>query len=72
MWVESSVAQYNATITKTLHKKATINQVTAMLATSKIVLCPGHNHQYWWLNTLIIARVPAVVMTWKLDIFKSG
>ena len=27
-----------------LHKKATINQVTTMLATSKNVLFPGHNH----------------------------
>ena len=27
-----------------LHKKATIHQVTTMLATSKNVLFPGHNH----------------------------
>ena len=28
----------------TLHKNATINQVTTMLATSKNVIFPGHNH----------------------------
>ena len=28
----------------TLRKKATIHQVTTMLATSKNVLFPGHNH----------------------------
>ena len=28
----------------TLHKKATIHQVTIMLATSKNVLFPGYNH----------------------------
>ena len=27
-----------------MHKKATIHQVTTMLATSKDVLFPGHNH----------------------------
>ena len=26
------------------HKKATVHQVTTMLATSKNVLFPGHNH----------------------------
>ena len=30
--------------TQTLHKKATIHQVTTMLAISKNVLFPGHNH----------------------------
>ena len=30
--------------TLTLRKKATIHQVTTMLATSKDVLFPGHNH----------------------------
>ena len=45
-------------------KKNTIHSVTAMLATSENVLFPGHNHQYWWHNTLIIARVPAFVVTW--------
>ena len=34
-----------------LRTKATIQQVTTMLATSKHVLVPGHNHRYWWLNT---------------------
>ena len=29
---------------QTLSKKATIHQVTTMLATSKDVLFPGHNH----------------------------
>ena len=28
----------------TLHKKVSIHQVTTMLATSKNVLFPGHNH----------------------------
>ena len=53
-------------------KKDTIQQVTTMLATSKNVLFPGHNHhakhQNWWPDTLIIM----VVMTWKKDIYKSG
>ena len=44
-------------------QKATIHQVTTMLATSENVLFPGHNHhanhQYWWPNTLIIAQAPA-------------
>ena len=35
-------------------QKATIHQVTTMLATSKNVLFPGHNHQCWWPFTLII------------------
>ena len=64
-----------------LGRKATIHQVTTMLATSKSVLFPGYNHyanhQYWRPDTLIIARAPAkskrssvpvvsmVVMTWK-------
>ena len=29
-------------------QKTTIHQVTAMLATSKNVLFPGHNHDCWW------------------------
>ena len=33
---------YNTTLTS--HKKATIHQVTTMLAASKNVLFPGHNH----------------------------
>ena len=37
-----------------LGKKATIHQVATMLATSKNALFPGHNHWYWWLDTLII------------------
>ena len=40
-------------------KKATIHQLTAMLATSKNVLFTGHNHLRWWPDTLIIARAPA-------------
>ena len=38
----------------TLFKKATIHQVTTMLAPSKNVLFPGQppaNHRYWWLFT---------------------
>ena len=38
----------------TLHKKATIHLATTMLDTSKNVLFPGHNHQYWWPDILII------------------
>ena len=47
-----------------LRSKATIHQVTTMLATSKNVLFPGHNHllttssDYWWPNTLLIAWAP--------------
>ena len=29
---------------RSLHKKATILQVTTLLATSEYVLIPGHNH----------------------------
>ena len=43
----------------TLCKKATIYQVTIMVAISKSFLFPGHNHRYWWPDTLIITRVPA-------------
>ena len=47
----------------TLHKKATIQQVTTMLATSKNALFPGHNHLPttgdWWPGISIIARAPA-------------
>ena len=43
-------------------QKATIQQVTTMLATSENVLFPGHNHLvttgYWWPDTLIIAGAP--------------
>ena len=42
---------------KQQHKKTTIHQVTTMLATSKNVLFPGHNHRYWWPDTT--GRVPA-------------
>ena len=42
----------------TLRKKATIQQVATMLATTKHVLFPGHkppaNHRHWWHDTLII------------------
>ena len=40
-------------------QKATIHQLTTMLATSKNVLFPGHNQRCWWLDTLIIAQAPA-------------
>ena len=44
-------------------KNAIIHQVTIMLATSKNVLFPGHNHLLttwcWWLDTLIPAKAPA-------------
>ena len=42
-------------------KKASIHQVATMLATSKNVLFPGHNHRYWWPDTLIITRASASV-----------
>ena len=46
-----------------LHKKATVHQVTIMLATSKNVLFPGYNHLLTTsaddLTLLIIARAPA-------------
>ena len=51
------------------HIKATIDQVTTMLATSKNVLFPGQviitctdNHRHWWPGTLIIALAPAKVI----------
>ena len=50
-----------------LHKKATIHQVTTMLATSKNVLFPGHNHLLTTGGndlTLIIAQA--------LDGFRDG
>ena len=47
----------------TLGKKATIRQVTTMLATSKNVLFPSHNHPanhwYWWPCTWITTLAPA-------------
>ena len=58
----------------TLHKKATIQQVTTMLATSNNVLFPSYNHllnttdQYWWPftrwhlgnNQSVVSSVPVV------------
>ena len=38
----------------TLGKKATIHQVTTILATPKNVLFPRPNHLCWWSDTLII------------------
>ena len=42
-------------------QKAIIHQVTTMLATSKSVLFPGPNHQYWWpkiwFDTRVIIKV---------------
>ena len=49
----------------TLRKKVTIHKVTTMLATSKNVLFPGHNHLLTTSTydpTLIIARAPAWVI----------
>ena len=50
----------------TLGKKATINQVTTTLATSKNVLFPGHNHhancRCWWSDTLIFTLAGAQVI----------
>ena len=46
---------------KTLAKKATIHQVTTMLATSENVLFPGHNHLLT-IGMNDIARAPARVI----------
>ena len=58
-------------------KKATIHQVTTMLANSKNVLLPGHNHHARCSgnNRSVRSSVPAVsmvVMTWKQDIFRNA
>ena len=50
IFVSSNAWDYTRTRTNSstdskLHKKATIHLVTTMLATSKNVLFPGHNHQ---------------------------
>ena len=54
-------------------KKATIHQVTTMLATSKYVLFPGHyhcaNHWYWWpditlTGTQVITKVSGLQFGW--------
>ena len=53
----------------TLGKKATIHQLTTMLATSKNVLFPGHNHLLstraddpsLWLLPLLIAGAQAII-----------
>ena len=66
-------------------QKATIHQVSTMLATSKNVLFLGHNHLLTTSTDdptiLVIARWPArviikvsgyqMVMTWKYDILRS-
>ena len=39
-------------------KKATVNQVTTILSTSKNVLFPPTNYQCWWPFTLITATAP--------------
>ena len=65
-WAESWDFTYYRHITHwclkqwlSLGKKATIHQLTTMLATSKNVQFPGHshpaNHLFWWPNTLIIS-----------------
>ena len=45
-YVEVFVVQYFVTVCACLHcaKKASLHQVTTMLATSKNALCPCHNH----------------------------
>ena len=47
---------------KNTEQKIAIHQVTTMLATTKNVLFPGHNHVCWWLDTLIISQVPVRVI----------
>ena len=48
---------YTTEIEISRRNKATIHQVTTVLATSKNVLFPGHNtpanHWYWWPDTLL-------------------
>ena len=46
----------------TLCNKATIHQVTTMLATFKTVLFLGHNYQHWWPFTLIITLAGALAI----------
>ena len=64
----SKLIIYSLAADVSLCKKATIHQVTTMLAITKNALSIGHNNL---LTTgtddprLIIARVPATVMTWK-------
>ena len=60
----------------TTQKNPTIHQVTTMLATSKNVLFPGHNHpanHWYWSQPLgdsqsvesSIRKVNGVAMSWK-------
>ena len=60
-----------------LHKKASIHQVTTMLATFKNVLFQGHNHLMTHFNYHLrasegdnqsVRSSAPVVMTWKYDI----
>ena len=54
---EIKVLPAKAKVKRPLRKKATIHQATTLLATSKNVLFPGHNHllnRFWWPDTLII------------------
>ena len=44
IWFHFQIVLYKAVLQITLYQKATIHQVTTMLATSKNVLFPGHNH----------------------------
>ena len=43
-------------VTLALRKKATMYQVTTMLATSKYVLFPGPNHLLMTLHSLVLGR----------------
>ena len=56
----------------TAQKKATIHQVTTMLATSKNVLFPGPNHRRWWPDTLIIAQAPSAPVVSRLLLLGPG
>ena len=51
-------------------KKATVQQVTTMQATTKNVLFPGHNHRCWWPDTLIIDWAPPRVI--KCRVISTG
>ena len=43
-WCKFSIMNFQSKVSVSLCKKATIQQVTTMLATSENVLFPGHNH----------------------------
>ena len=78
-----NVYSYDPNIPRALGKRGTIHQVTTMLATSKNVLFPGHNHDLLTTCTddpslagaqaiISVGSSVPVVMTWKYNIFRGG